>query len=231
MKTRLDGWKAVAAHIGRSERTVHRWAKERGLPVYHVAGGGSVFAWAEELDAWFARVREEPGERDEPLDSGDVSVTGITNPVLVSSDPDVSKVQGRKSWLGPAGLVAALLLVAAVVAVRGFGGQPQRLASAPTVVGPSRAVQYVGRTVTVCGRVVSASYAQDSRGTPTFLDLDKPYPKEEFRVIIWGTHRSKFGTPELTLLDKRICATGRVEMYRGVAEIEVATPSALQVPQ
>jgi hypothetical protein len=91
------------------------------------------------------------------------------------------------------------------------------------------AVQYAGRTITVCGVVASASYAQDSRGMPTFLNFDKPYPKQEFMVVIWGTNRSKFGTPELTLVNKRVCATGQVEVYRGVAEIEVVTPSALQV--
>jgi hypothetical protein len=215
-KTRLDGWKAVAAHIGRSERTVHRWAKERGLPVYHVAGGGSVFAWAEELDAWFLRVRDEPDAGDEPP----VVAT------VVSASP--ARVGTR--WLGLAGLAVALLLIAAVVVVRGgLLAQPRGAASAPTVVGAGMAVQYAGRTITVCGVVASASYAQDSRGMPTFLNFDKPYPKQEFMVVIWGTNRSKFGTPELTLVNKRVCATGQVEVYRGVAEIEVVTPSALQV--
>ena len=29
---RLDSWKEIAAFLGRDERTVRRWEKERGLP-------------------------------------------------------------------------------------------------------------------------------------------------------------------------------------------------------
>jgi hypothetical protein len=53
-KKRLDSWKEIAAFFGRDERTVKRWEKERGLPVYRVPGSarGGVFAYAEELAAW-----------------------------------------------------------------------------------------------------------------------------------------------------------------------------------
>jgi len=51
---KLDGWKAIADHLGRDERTAQRWRKERGMPVYRVPGGkgGSVFAYPTELEAW-----------------------------------------------------------------------------------------------------------------------------------------------------------------------------------
>jgi TolB-like protein len=50
---RLDGWKAIGRFIGRDARTAQRWAQERNLPIRHIAGGGrSVFAWANELQAW-----------------------------------------------------------------------------------------------------------------------------------------------------------------------------------
>lgn len=53
-KKRLDSWKEIAAFFGRDERTVKRWEKERGLPVYRVPGSarGGVFAFAEELAEW-----------------------------------------------------------------------------------------------------------------------------------------------------------------------------------
>jgi tetratricopeptide (TPR) repeat protein len=53
-KTRLDSWKEIAAFFGRDERTVKRWEKERGLPVYRMPGSarGGVFAYAEELTQW-----------------------------------------------------------------------------------------------------------------------------------------------------------------------------------
>ncbi len=53
-KKRLDSWKEIAAFFGRDERTVKRWEKERGLPVYRVPGSarGGVFAYSEELAEW-----------------------------------------------------------------------------------------------------------------------------------------------------------------------------------
>jgi hypothetical protein len=52
------------------------------------------------------------------------------------------------------------------------------------------------RRATVCGSVVSTHYAPGTKGQPTFLNLDKPYPNQVFTVLIWGESRSKFGTPE-----------------------------------
>jgi len=53
-KKRLDSWKEIANFFGRDERTVKRWEKERGLPVYRVPGSsrGGVFAYAAELAEW-----------------------------------------------------------------------------------------------------------------------------------------------------------------------------------
>lgn len=53
---RLDSWKAIAAYLGRDERTVQRWERKLGLPVRRLPGGRgtSVFAYAAELDAWLA---------------------------------------------------------------------------------------------------------------------------------------------------------------------------------
>lgn len=54
--SRIDGWKAIAAHFGRDRTTVMRWARERNLPIRRVPGGGasSVYALTEDLDRWLA---------------------------------------------------------------------------------------------------------------------------------------------------------------------------------
>jgi phage terminase Nu1 subunit (DNA packaging protein) len=50
---RLDGWKAIARHFGRSCRTVQRWHAEFGLPIRRLGGDkGTIFAYNDELDAW-----------------------------------------------------------------------------------------------------------------------------------------------------------------------------------
>jgi tetratricopeptide (TPR) repeat protein len=51
---RLDGWKEIAAYLGKDVRTAHRWSKHEGMPVYRHAGSrrGAVYAYRSEIDAW-----------------------------------------------------------------------------------------------------------------------------------------------------------------------------------
>lgn len=91
----------------------------------------------------------------------------------------------------------------------------------------SEARDHIGEHATVCGKVVSSRYASSTRGQPTFLDLDKPYPSKLFTILIWGENRAKFGAPENEYRDKRVCATGVITEYRGAPEIVVSAPSQL----
>lgn len=78
---------------------------------------------------------------------------------------------------------------------------------------------HIGKKAKVCGRVVSSHYAESSPLQPTFLNLDKPYPKQVFTVLIPGWAREKFSEPEVEYKDKKICVTGKITLYRGVPEI------------
>ena len=53
-EARLESWKAIARYLGRTVRTVQRWEKDEGLPVYrhHHRKRGSVYAITHELDEW-----------------------------------------------------------------------------------------------------------------------------------------------------------------------------------
>ena len=46
----------------------------------------------------------------------------------------------------------------------------------------SEAKEHYGETATVCGDVVSTRYASSTKGQPTFLNLDKPYPNQISRA-------------------------------------------------
>jgi hypothetical protein len=86
----------------------------------------------------------------------------------------------------------------------------------------AEAKAHIGDRATVCGKVVSTHYAKSSKGEPTFLNLDEPYPKEVFTILIWGSDREKFGTPEDEYKGLRVCVTGKLTSYRGRPEV-VAT--------
>jgi hypothetical protein len=86
------------------------------------------------------------------------------------------------------------------------------------------AKDHIGERATVCGRVASTRYAATSRGKPTFLNLDKPYPAQVFTILIWGENREKFGIPEEKYRDKQICVAGTITEYRKSPEIVVSDP-------
>jgi DNA/RNA endonuclease YhcR with UshA esterase domain len=95
----------------------------------------------------------------------------------------------------------------------------------------SEAKDHVGETATVCGSVESTHYASSSNRQPTFLNIDAPYPKQIFTIVIWGSDRSKFGRPEAEYGHKRVCITGRISEYRGVPEVIATEPSQIKVEQ
>lgn len=61
-QVRLESWKDIAAHLQRDVRTVQRWEKAEGLPVHrHMHGErGTVYAYTDELDQWWARRGPQP---------------------------------------------------------------------------------------------------------------------------------------------------------------------------
>ncbi len=60
---------------------------------------------------------------------------------------------------------------------------------------PSEAARYAGKKATVCGQVTSTNYAEDSKGRPTYLNLDRAYPNQKFNAVIPGENRDKFSKP------------------------------------
>src|ERR1700732_1670889 len=96
-------------------------------------------------------------------------------------------------------------------------------------VSPSEAKDHVGEVATVCGDVVSTHYAPSTKGQPTFLNLDKPYPNPVFTILIWGSNRSKFAAPENNYKGKRVCATGKITEYRGSPEIVADNPGQIKL--
>jgi len=91
----------------------------------------------------------------------------------------------------------------------------------------AEAKNHVGETATVCGKVASTRYAPRSKGQPTFLNLDEPFPDEIFTILIWGEDRAKFGAPETQYRDSDICVTGEIASYRGTPEIVAKEPSQI----
>lgn len=72
---RLDGWKDIAAYLGKTDRTVKRWEAERGLPILRVPGRarGSVYAYPGELDDWLKSSNAIEVENSDSVKPQDLS--------------------------------------------------------------------------------------------------------------------------------------------------------------
>jgi micrococcal nuclease len=117
---------------------------------------------------------------------------------------------------------SVVVLTFSLLMVPGLQAQAKKFTAA-------EAKDHIGDRATVCGKLVSTHYAKSSKGEPTFLNLDEPYPKEVFTILIWGSDREKFGVPEAKYRDTRVCVTGKITSYRGTTEIVASEPGQITI--
>ena len=119
-RKRLDSWKEIADYLCRDVTTVQRWEKEKGLPIHRLPGGKRhpVFAYQDEIDAWYSRAENKGTTAVQPGEPETQSV--------------VPSPAGRSGvWQKPGYILAAafILVVTAVLAFR-FAPAPElRVAS------------------------------------------------------------------------------------------------------
>lgn len=101
------------------------------------------------------------------------------------------------------------------------------IATAQTIP-TSAAAKHVGEQETVCGIVASEHTATGSRGTPTFINLDRPYPNQVFTVLVWGDDRGRVGNLPT---GGRLCVVGTISEYRGTPEIVLHDSHGWYVPR
>lgn len=86
----------------------------------------------------------------------------------------------------------------------------------------------IGTKSTVCGTVVSTKYSEKSGAT--FLNLDKKFPNQIFSVTIWKDNRANFSyLPEVELINKKVCISGKIEDKKGTPTMNVSTEKAINI--
>lgn len=77
------------------------------------------------------------------------------------------------------------------------------------------AKDHIGDSVLICGKVFSARYFETSKGSPTLLNLGAAFPHQLLTVVIWEDLRKQMpAKPEDYFLNKEICITGKIELYK-----------------
>lgn len=82
-----------------------------------------------------------------------------------------------------------------------------------------QAKEHVGENATVCGVAASTHYAANSRGNPTFVNLDKPYPNQVFTILIWGEDLGEFNPKPSTWEGKKVSASLRSARRGGTQSV------------
>jgi tetratricopeptide (TPR) repeat protein len=151
----LVSWKEIAVFLNRSESTVKRWERDRGLPVHRIPGGerGGVFAYSDELADWL-RGKALELEADDPA-TGDQVTAGSTETEAAREggvDPRQGETAGRSDRMGNARRVKlAVIGMAAALAGAGiyasfahpFSYWIQRLLPAIAGIGPASSIRQV----------------------------------------------------------------------------------------
>jgi len=126
----ITGWKQIARHFSKDERTVKRWAQARGLPVHRTPGEGrsAVFAYVSELDAWLTResALDTPPQTIAPM-SGDVSAA-------VLATPRAAMRSSRRLWLATVVLGAVVLSAVSIWFASAHWRSPAVAAADPLVL-------------------------------------------------------------------------------------------------
>ena len=91
------------------------------------------------------------------------------------------------------------------------------------------AIEYRGEFAMVCGVIASANYLKKSKGGPSYLNFDKPYPEHEFSAILFGKNRKNFDLKPETLTGYKACVYGKIKVYKGKAQIELVKANQLSV--
>lgn len=103
---------------------------------------------------------------------------------------------------------------------------PEWLPTSNQVIQYTEASNYVGQSVTVEGTIV---YTFSSDTSTTFLDFHNPYQGYFYAVIFVGDLSNFRFQPSSFYLNKDVRITGTIQLYNGVPEIIVRSPSQIEV--
>lgn len=91
--------------------------------------------------------------------------------------------------------------------------------------------RYVGQTLVVVGPLIKVTQRDNVQGNPTWVEIGAAYPNpQRLTLVFWGDRKKQF--PEVRpgqLTGKLVCAVGKIEDYKGVAQLELKHERQLRV--
>lgn len=102
-------------------------------------------------------------------------------------------------------------------------------AEAQTSIKLDEVSKHIGDSVTVCGKVADMRYFENSKNKPTLLNIGAKHPNALLTVVIWENARALFTSKVDDLLNKEICITGRIILYKEKPEIIIDKPEQIVI--
>lgn len=89
-----------------------------------------------------------------------------------------------------------------------------------TTIALENVSKHVGDSVKVCGVVRGGRFLEQTKNSPTLLNVGAAFPNQLLTVVIWSDVRKQFEqAPEELFKDKEICIVGKVELYKEKPQI------------
>jgi hypothetical protein len=64
------------------------------------------------------------------------------------------------------------------------------------------------------------TFLETAKNTPTSINLGQAFPNHSLTIVIWSEVRMQFETaPEVLFMDKEVCVTGRIKLFREKPQI------------
>ena len=101
---------------------------------------------------------------------------------------------------------------------------------AQTAIKIAELSNHVGDSIKLTTKIYGGKFLSQSPGTPSLLNAGAKYPDAPLTIVIFGENRAAFkNKPEEFYLDKNICVTGRIAIYRGKPEIIISDEKQILV--
>ena len=102
-------------------------------------------------------------------------------------------------------------------------------ARAQTSIKLDEVSKHIGDSVTVCGKVADMRYFENSNNKPTLINMGAKHPNGLLTLVIWEKTRALFNGKVEDLMDKEICVTGRIILYKEKPEIIIEQPGQVVI--
>jgi len=104
-----------------------------------------------------------------------------------------------------------------------------QLVSAQTKISVGQIPDFIGKKVKVCDKVYG-SYVTESDPPVTLLNLGGPYPDNPLTLAVFGEDLKNFSyVPSEFLVDKNVCVTGKIVLYKDEPEIILNSEKDIQI--